>query len=131
MTVWRVLRGQLLPVASGLLGANWPPRAALACSLVDVKEAVAEAIASAQAWWVASAVVAIGIVIVEVGGRRRSLPLLAAPLLVAFHPAWWGGPSYGPDCSFAIVEASHVVFAVLLVMLCCTLFLAWRARRRG
>ncbi|GLH78501.1 hypothetical protein SSBR45G_34100 [Bradyrhizobium sp. SSBR45G] len=112
-----------------LLCGGLLPRPASACSLVDVQRSVAEAAGVAQAWWIASAALAIAIVVADIRRRRFSLLLVAASLLVVFHPAWWVRPDYLPDCSFPIVDASRFVFAVLCAMVCYQLVRAWRARR--
>ncbi|CCD90614.1 membrane hypothetical protein [Bradyrhizobium sp. ORS 375] len=135
MLIIVVRRGLLALAATGLLNVSLLLRAASACSLIDVNNSTARAVVVAQAWWLASALVAAAIVLVEISRKGRSLLVVAAPLLAASHPAWWIEPRYAPDCTFANVEASQLVFAVLCAMLCYQLLRAWqsavRSRRSG
>ncbi|WP_257170177.1 hypothetical protein [Bradyrhizobium sp. SRS-191] len=128
MMIAACLRGRLSALAIGQLGISLLPRTASACSLVDVKTSIADAVLAAEAWWLASVLVAAAVVIVDIRRRPRSLLVITAPLLAAGHPAWWVQPSYGPDCAFANVEASQFVFAALCAMFCYQLVRAWRSR---
>jgi hypothetical protein len=106
------------------------PYSAFACSPVSVAASTAEAVRIGYYYWIASALLAIAVIYIEVACRRLSLILVVAAALAILHPAWMMSPGFFPNCKFQNVEASKAVLFVLCAMLIYQSIRLWRLSRR-
>ena len=90
---------------------------ALACSLVDVAAARAEAVEIAGYHFLAACTFAAASAGVDLYQRRWSIVSLVALALVAFHPYWTMRPFYNTACQFLNVQASQAVLLVLAALM--------------
>jgi hypothetical protein len=101
---------------------------ALACSWVDDAASRAESIALARYYWAGSGLLgAMGIAAAWYRGSSLITLVIVAAALI-FHPAWTVAPVFGPDCTFANVEASQAVLTLIGVLLSYHLFRMFKAK---
>ena len=88
-----------------------------ACSFVDVAASVANAVATAKLYWIASAFLSFIIIIMELFGRRRTVVFVLATVPVIIHPSWTVPPFYDTACRFIKLEVSQTLLFLLTLLL--------------
>jgi hypothetical protein len=118
-----------LAALSMLFAGLWPALSQ-ACSLISVEWSTEESIRISIYYWMGSAVVGAMCIAAGLYRGRWILTLVVVVAVLIFHPSWTVRPVYGPDCTFANVEASQASLILVGFLLSYHLFRIVRARRR-
>jgi hypothetical protein len=104
---------------------------AVACSVRDLDQLILNAVVTSRAYWVASLLVSVAIIGLEVYKKRWSLILALVVIILAFHPHLTIRPFPMPSCDFVSVQASQIALAVLLAIFGYQIFSLALSRRRA